>query len=227
MKQHTAYEKGLHRALNAGNIAISGLLLQYYKKLNMTELDMMLVIHLQYFREHEQKEFPTWEELQARMTAPHEQIVQSVQRLIKQQLIRIEDARDEVTGVHYECYDLSPLYAKLVSVIEEYGGDSTIEKDKTTHAVTLPARQEKSIFTAFEHELARPLSPMECETITSWIEEDQYSDELILLALKEAVFAGKVHLNYIDRILLEWDKNRIRTVQQAKDYASRFRGGRR
>jgi len=47
-----------------------------------------------------------------------------------------------------------------------------------------------------------------------------------LAGLKEAVFAGKVHFRYIDRILLEWSRNRIKTVEQAKEYAQRFRSGR-
>lgn len=65
---------------------------------------------------------------------------------------------------------------------------------------------------------------MEYETITSWVDQDRYLEELILLALKEAVFAGKVHFRYIDRILLEWSRNRVRNAQDAKEYAQRFRG---
>ncbi|MNN67743.1 DNA replication protein DnaD [compost metagenome] len=81
------------------------------------------------------------------------------------------------------------------------------------------------MFVIFEKEFARPLTPMECETISGWVDEDGYPDELILLALKEAVFAGKVHFRYIDRILLEWSRNRVKTVEDAKAYTQRFRGG--
>ncbi|MNI65967.1 DNA replication protein DnaD [compost metagenome] len=83
------------------------------------------------------------------------------------------------------------------------------------------------MFVIFEKEFARPLSPMECETISVWVDQDGYPDELILLALKEAVFAGKVHFRYIDRILLEWSRNRVKTVEDAKAYIQRFRGGMR
>ncbi|MNW53639.1 DNA replication protein DnaD [compost metagenome] len=87
--------------------------------------------------------------------------------------------------------------------------------------------QERNLFVIFEKEFARPLSPMECETISVWVDQDGYPDELILLALKEAVFAGKVHFRYIDRILLEWSRNRVKTVEDAKAYIQRFRGGMR
>lgn len=50
-------------------------------------------------------------------------------------------------------------------------------------------------------------------------------EELILLALKESVFAGKVHFRYIDRILLEWARNRVKNAQDVKAYSQKFRGG--
>jgi DNA replication protein len=89
------------------------------------------------------------------------------------------------------------------------------------------AERENDLFTVFENEFARPLTPMELETITAWLDKDKYKDELILAALKEAVFSGKLHFRYIDRILLEWTRNRVQTADQAKEYAQRFRGGMR
>ncbi|KAA9006282.1 DnaD domain protein [Paenibacillus spiritus] len=86
--------------------------------------------------------------------------------------------------------------------------------------------ESKSLFGIFEKEFGRPLSPMECETISGWLDQDRYAEELILLALKESVFAGKIHFRYIDRILLEWSRNRVKTAQDVKAYAQKFRGGR-
>ncbi len=80
----------------------------------------------------------------------------------------------------------------------------------------------KNIYTTIEKEFARPLTPMELETISGWLDKDMYKEELIMTALKEAVFAGKVHFRYIDRILLEWSRNRVATVDQAKEYSQRF-----
>ena len=60
----------------------------------------------------------------------------------------------------------------------------------------LPDKEERNLFTIFEKEFGRPLSPMELETISGWVDADRYPDELILLALKEAVFAGKLHFRY-------------------------------
>lgn len=64
---------------------------------------------------------------------------------------------------------------------------------------------------------------MEFESITGWLDKDGHPEALILAGLKEAVFAGKVHFRYIDRILLEWQRNRITSVEQAKEHSQKFR----
>ncbi|MNW65911.1 DNA replication protein DnaD [compost metagenome] len=86
------------------------------------------------------------------------------------------------------------------------------------------AEESRNLFSIFEKEFGRPLSPMECETISGWVDQDRYPEELILLALKESVFAGKVHFRYIDRILLEWARNRVKNAQDVKNYSQNFRG---
>ena len=42
-------------------------------------------------------------------------------------------------------------------------------------------------------------------------------------ALKEAVMSGKLNFRYIDRILFEWKKNGIKTIEQAKNQGRKFR----
>ena len=46
-----------------------------------------------------------------------------------------------------------------------------------------------------------------------------------MFALKEAVFAGKLSLKYIDRILIEWSRNRVTNIEEAKAHAGKFYGG--
>jgi DNA replication protein len=71
------------------------------------------------------------------------------------------------------------------------------------------------IYSSFEHEFGRTLSPIEYELISGWI-ECNYDESLILEALKEAVLSGVNNLRYIDRILFEWSKKGIKTVEQAR-----------
>ena len=52
------------------------------------------------------------------------------------------------------------------------------------------------------------------------MEEDGYSPEIILLALKEAVLSQAYNFKYIDRILISWEKQNVHSamdVQRLKD----------
>ena len=90
----------------------------------------------------------------------------------------------------YEYISLDILYEKLFNIA--MGNEEKQESDD-------------SIFSTFESELGRTLSPMEYEKIKEWITSGN-SNEIIVLALKEAVLNGVNNLNYIDRILDSWRK---------------------
>lgn len=72
-----------------------------------------------------------------------------------------------------------------------------------------------NIYSTFESELGRSLSPIEYELINGWI-ECNYKEEIILAALKEAVFNGVNNFRYIDRILFEWNKKGIDTIDKVE-----------
>jgi DNA replication protein len=70
-------------------------------------------------------------------------------------------------------------------------------------------KKETDIYSAFEKEFSRTLSPMEYETINKWL-EGGVSEDTIKSALKEAVLNGVYNLRYIDKIIYEWTKKKIR-----------------
>ena len=78
-----------------------------------------------------------------------------------------------------------------------------------------------NIFSTFETEFGRTLAPMEYEIINSWIDSG-YSEELIIAALKEAVYNGVFKLNYIDKILYEWGKKGIKSIQDIEKEKTKF-----
>lgn len=226
-----AFYKGLLTGMNQGTVSIPHLLIQYYPQLKLTDMEAMLLIHILAFKEKEQKDFPTIEELQSRMSSDPELVIDTLQKLMKQSFLTIDEEIDPLSGIQYENYNLQLTFEKLAMCyadeLEEQAQESIVTENKLQDdSKQTEQDREKNIFTVFEKEFARPLSPMECETISSWIDQDNYVEELILTALKEAVFAGKLHFRYIDRILLEWSRNRIHTVGQAKDYTQKFRGSR-
>jgi DNA replication protein len=180
----------------------------------------MLLIQLLAFTSQEGKEFPTIEEIQARLASSQEQVIKALQKLLKDQWIAIEERIDSISGIQYERYDLEGVFNKLsLYISDELRKQNLIKKRDEP-------REGKDIFSIIEREFARPLTPMELEMVTNWLDKDQYKEDLILAALKEAVFAGKVHFNYLDRILLEWSRNRVFTVEQAKEHSQKFRQNR-
>ncbi|NOU95348.1 DnaD domain protein [Paenibacillus sp. LMG 31456] len=216
------YERlGLQNAFVAGwregNIEIPYLLLKHYSQLKLNEVEVMLMIHVMALIEKERKDFPTLEELQGRMSVGPEKVIAALQKLLKEGLLTIDEDIDPVSGMQCEKYNFSPLLERLAGCWY----DEQMERQKAREQSEPVVR--KDIFSIFEKEFGRPLTPMELESITGWLDKDQYQEQLILAGLKEAVFAGKVHFRYIDRILMEWSRNRITTVEQAKEHSQKFR----
>ncbi|MDF2715794.1 MAG: initiation of chromosome replication [Paenibacillus sp.] len=218
-------ERGMAAAMQAGGVSVPVMLLRLYKRMKMSDTETMLLIQLMAYKDKEGKDFPTLEELQGRMSAPPETVIKALQRLLKEELLQIDEDIDQKTGIMSEVYNLTPMYRKLADAWTEEAREGRGSASPASKAA--PAKTEAAdIFTVFEKEFARPLTPMECETVSQWLDRDRYPEELILFALKEAVFAGVIHFRYIDRILLEWSRNRVQTPEQAREYSQKFRGGR-
>jgi DNA replication protein len=199
--------------ISSGNVSIPTILLENYKKLNLNEVEMMLIIHLHSYIE-KGNFFPTPEVIAHRMTCSVEQCCDILRKFVQQGIISIEDEVETLNNIRTESYSLVPLWEKLFALLSEKENEQLTEKKE---------KQEESLYSIFEREFARPLSPMECETLSMWIDQDGHATELITCALREAVISGKMNIRYIDRILYEWKRNGIKTVAQAKEHGQKFR----
>jgi len=157
--------------------------------------------------------FPTPDDLIQRSHFQVNTISQILQRLMQKGLLEITQGVD-LSGKLAEKYSLYPLWERILDVLEA---------TQNTKQETSQKLDETSIFSLFEQELGRLLSPIEIETVGMWIDIDQHTPEIIKAALKEAVLAGKVSLRYIDRILFEWKKKNIKTIQQIEKQNEQFR----
>lgn len=193
-------------------IPIPQLFFQFYKELNIKDEEALIVMHLLAFH-MEGYDFPTPNDLKNRLTMPENELTSRLQRLMQKGFLEI--TRDVDTGGKlYEKYSVYPLWERIVQMIEMK------EQQKST---TTLQQEEGEIFRLFEEEMGRLLSPLELEKIGCWLDEDKHSPTLIKEALKEAVFAGKLSIRYIDRILLEWKKKNITTPQAAQKQSEQFR----
>jgi DNA replication protein len=207
-------EQLLFTMMKEGTFPIPAVLLRSYKELGLTDLEMMLVIQILGFQQ-EGNEFPTIFELEKRMSTEEMQLVSTLQKLVQKGILVIEDV-SENSGVRAEAFRLDSLYWKLAQYLALHHAESQPLNPE-------PPQDEVNLYTVFEQEFARPLSPIECETLAMWQDQDHYTSELIIAALREAVISGKLYFRYIDRILFEWQKNNIRTSKQAREFSLKFR----
>lgn len=195
--------------IKSGNITIPTALLTHYKKMGLIEQEVVLILHLHSFLE-KGNYFPTLVELSERMTIDCTSILR---RLIQKGFIEIKDGFSD-DGIRFELYSLDPLWDKLINQFQTQKNLQNTVQNET---------QEIDLYSCFEQEFGRPLSPFECESLGMWLDDDHHEPVIIKAALREAVISGKLNFRYIDRILFEWKKNGIKTIEQAKSYGRKFR----
>lgn len=200
----------LYNWFKEGSLTIPSVLLTHYPKMGLDEKEVMLLLQLQNFIE-KGKNFPAPSQIADRMTFEESECLFMIQRLIQRGFVMIEEEVDRTIGD--ERYSLQPLYEKMIT--------SYLVSQKQEEAVQVQVEGE-SLYTVFEQEFGRPLSPFECETLAMW-QDDEHHPDLIKGALRESVISGKINFRYIDRILFEWKKNGIKTVEQAKAQSQKFR----
>ena len=174
-----------------GTYSIPKLLLSNYKDLKISESELIILIYLLNEKDIEFNPAKIGKDLNIDIT----NIMMNIDSLIKNSIITIKS--EKMDGIRKDIINLDNLYDKLLYLV------ITDEKKETNE-------KETDIYTTFETEFGRTLAPMEYEIISSWIDTG-YSKELITSALKEAVFNGVFKLNYIDKILFEWNKKGIKT----------------
>ena len=114
--------------------------------------------------------------------------------LLNKKLVVIETKKD-LEGRITEYVSLKNLYDLV--------GEEVVIKNKKEEKV--------DIYKVFEKEFARPISSMEYEIINAWIVNGA-SEEIILGALKEAIYNGVSSFRYIDKIIYEWGKKGFKTM---------------
>ncbi|HZH58627.1 MAG TPA: DnaD domain-containing protein [Metabacillus sp.] len=194
-----------------GNISIPVILLNYYAKLGLNEQELLLLLQVKKFKEGG-NQFPTPTELSEHMSISTAECTSILRNLIQKGFLMIEESQQE--SILFEYYSLKPLWDKLYTYLMNENNRKVQEQNK---------KEDESLYTIFEDEFGRPLSPFECETLSIWIDQEDYDPTIIKAALREAVMSAKLNFRYIDRILFEWKKNGIRTIDQARNHSRKFR----
>lgn len=187
-------------------IVIPKQLLFFYKDLGLNELELVVILQLHRYLQDE-NEFPTPKELSSHLTIDEKECSNILRKLIQKGLLEIKQLENEKKQLS-EAYCLDPLWDKLHNIF-----NSSEEEEENIG----------TIFILFEQEFGRPLSPFEIETINSWLDEDEFSPALIKAGLRESVLMNKLNFTYIDRILRDWKKKGVKTVEDARESSRAFR----
>ncbi|WP_042223616.1 DnaD domain-containing protein [Oceanobacillus manasiensis] len=183
-------------------------LITSFQTLGLDERDVMLILQIQQFQQ-KGIGFPTPAELSANLTMDEKECSNILRKFIQKGILVIEQDTGLATEKISEVYSLNELWETLYSEKE-----AKKEEEST----------DGTLFILFEQEFGRPLSPFEIETINGWLDEDKQAPSLIKAALRESVLMGKLNFKYIDRILREWQKKGIHSVEQARDASKKFHG---
>ncbi|MBC1482401.1 DnaD domain-containing protein [Listeria sp. FSL L7-1485] len=203
--------KMLENWMNEGQVTLPQVLVKNYTVVGLNELEMMLLLQIQSFAANAEF-FPSMEMLTERTTLRLEETIKIMDSLLKKGMIAIEQSQDASQMIS-ERYSLAPLWGKLAALYENIEAEGRQEKQ---------IEKQTNLYSLFEAEFGRPLSPMEAEMLSAWLDQDETSPELIKEALKEAVISQKLNFRYIDRILLNWTKQGVKTVEDAKRVAEEF-----
>ncbi len=185
--------------LKSNNYQIPKELLFNYKKLNITDSELIILIYLV----NQSNNIYNPKQIGTDIRIDTNNVLELINSLCEKNIIKIEIQKNN--NIRSEIINLDSLYEKL--------------------AFSLSTKEEKNssnLYDIFETEFGRTLSPMEFEIINGWIESGT-SEDLIVLALKEAIYNGVSNLRYIDKIIYEWSKKGIKTKNDVEKDRKQFK----
>lgn len=198
--------------INAGQTVLPTLLLKHYRKFDLSNNELVLILQLKSYMDAGEY-FPNTKIIAKNMGLTEENVFRAIHQLTQKKVLSIETTQDE-NGITQDAYSLSLLWEKLIVLLkQEQTKEADVQKQQTS----------KNLYSIFEAEFGRPLSPIEMESLVMWVEDDKYSPELIQMALREAVLSQVYNFKYIDRILLNWEKKNIRTKEQVEKESKSYR----
>ena len=171
------------------HLIIPNYFIKYYKKFDLENNELLMLIYLLNCNE---KLILDNKKISKDLYLEENEVLNIISSLIEKNYISIEMSKNN--GIIEEDISLDLFYEKINSCL--------IENDKKDNS--------SDIYSKFEKEFGRTLSPVEYETISKWIESN-IPLELIEAALKEAILSGVNSIRYIDKILFEWNKKGYKT----------------
>ncbi len=185
-------------------IIIPRVLLTNYSKLNITAEELIILIYLMDKGNNIIYDINLFVK---ELSFTKRKVIELINNLVEKNILNITINKNS-DNVSEEYLNLDMLYRKITNII----------LDKELPSST----NNEDLFTIFEKEFGRTISPTEYEKINSWLNED-IDKTLIVEALKEAVYNSTTSLRYIETILYSWKKKGIKTKEDVNKERIRYK----
>ena len=185
----------LREIFKSGNIVVPVYFFKNYKKFNLQIEEFMFLMYLYSLGNNyvfDPSRFST------DLNMDNSVVMENINKLTEKGYINVDVVKND-KGLMEEVVSLDGFYDKITLFSME-------DNDN---------KNDSDIYEIIEKEFGRMLGSIESEIVTAWLDSN-YSEDLIKEALKEATRNGVFNLKYIDKILYEWNKAGIKTVEDVE-----------
>ena len=195
----------IEKVLKEKPIILPRFLFNYYIRLGITSDELIVLI---FIIDKGDKIIYDPEDIANSLGMDKFKVMELLNNLNEKKIISISVEKNK-DGKREEYILLDLLYKKIISII--------MNNDKEEKTL-----DNSDIYSIFEKEFGRTISPMECQIIKGWI-DDKIPHELIMEALKEAVYNGANSFRYIEKILYDWRKKGYKTKEDVINAKAKYR----
>lgn len=176
------------------NFIIPNYIIKNYEKLGLEGLDFIMLIY--FINQRSNVTFDV-NKIAIDLNLDSSKVLEVINSLNEKNYISIEMKKNN--GVIEEYISTDLFYNKISSMLME----------------NVSSEKETDLYSVFEKEFGRTLSPTEFTSINNWL-ENGISEEMIKEALKEAILSGVHNIRYIDTILFNWTKKGYKKPEDVK-----------
>lgn len=180
--------------INSNAINYEYLLLEYYKKLGITDLEALILLMIEHLTKDE-KSLITASNLALKMGVEEEELDVIMNNLYVKGLIDIKTDNGKLIT------SLEPTYSKILDCLRD-----TILKNAEMKENKEAESAREEVINELKDALGRDLTGLEEESVTTWISSD-IDKKIIINSIKDAKQLRYVDINTIDRLIIKKMRN--------------------
>lgn len=214
-------ESSVYDWMKEGYTIVPNVLIDHFAQLGLTGDEFVLIIYL-LKQINQSQSVEGINSIANQLSWNNSQLYATLNSLLDKDFLNIELVPDK-DGKQTDHYTLRPLFDQMTKLFDkEIKQSASTEVANNSVGTADNSQASQKLVQEFETHFGRALSSAELDTLHQWLVKDAYSFDLILHALKEASIRQVFNFKYIDRILLNWQTQNIKSVEEAKHASQRY-----